>query len=107
MAHDIEKLTKILQHIRPGAQWTIQERPGGDCDLTWYDTIQARPTDAEIDAGADAVDALAYRDRRAAEYPPLAEFAEAYAEERAGRPEKMNAYLAKCEAVREKYPKGS
>jgi len=43
---------------------------------------------------------------REPEYPPLAEFADAYYWAQKGDNTKMNEYVAKCDAVKEKYPKG-
>lgn len=36
-------LAKILQYLRPGAEWVIR----GD-QIEWLDTVQTQPTDAEI-----------------------------------------------------------
>lgn len=49
-----------------------------------------------------------YKDDRAREYPPLAEFADAYVKIQSGNPDgetQMTAYLAACLAVKAKYPK--
>lgn len=60
---------KILQLIRPGAQWAVR----GDtlADVEWLDQVQIKPTQAEMDAGQLQIDALAYRDSRRLEYPAL------------------------------------
>ena len=42
---------------------------------------------------------------RRPEYPPLTEFADAYYWACRGKPEKMQAYLAKVDQVKAKYPK--
>ena len=44
MEHD--KVVKSIQFIRPNAQFTLL----GD-ELTWLDTSQIKPTEAEIEAG--------------------------------------------------------
>jgi hypothetical protein len=49
--------------------------------------------------------ANAYKSKRAAEYPSLAEFADAYYWAQNGDDTKMTAYIEKCEAVKTKYPK--
>lgn len=61
------KLVKILEMIRPKAQWTLR----GDtlADLEWLDQVQVKPTQDDIDAGEVQVDALAYQDLRKPEYP--------------------------------------
>jgi hypothetical protein len=57
-------------------------------------------------AAVDAyVAANAYKSKRAAEYPSLAEFADAYYWAQNGDDTKMTAYIEKCEAVKTKYPK--
>ena len=58
-------------------------------------------------AAVDAyVAAHAYIAKRQAEYPSLAEFADAYYWAQNGDDTKMTAYIDKCEAVKTKYPKG-
>ena len=43
---------------------------------------------------------------REPEYPSLADFADAYYWSQKGDNTKMNEYVAKCDAVKEKFPKG-
>ena len=58
-------------------------------------------------AAVDAyVAAHAYIAKRQAEYPSLADFADAYYWAQTGDDTKMTAYIDKCEAVKTKYPKG-
>lgn len=52
------------------------------------------------------VDAHAYIAKRAAEYPPITDFADAYYWAQKGKTELMDAYVAKCDAVKAKYKKG-
>jgi len=52
------------------------------------------------------VDAHAYIAKRAAEYPPITDFADAYYWAQKGNTALMDAYVAKCEATKQKYPKG-
>ena len=57
-------------------------------------------------AAVDAyVAAHAYIAKRQAEYPSLADFADAYYWAQNGDDTKMTAYIDKCEAVKTKYPK--
>ena len=51
------------------------------------------------------VDAHAYIAKRAAEYPPITDFVDAYYWMQKGRTDLMDAYVAKCE-TKQKYPKG-
>lgn len=94
------KLTAI-QSLRPGAQFVLT-----DDTLDWHDTEQTRPTDAEIAAEINRLDALdkamAYQVKRRAEYPPVADFLDAWVkDDQAG----LEAYRDACLAVKAKYPK--
>lgn len=51
------------------------------------------------------VDDHAYIAKRAAEYPSLADFADAYYWAQNGDNTKMTAYIEKCDEVKSKYPK--
>ena len=53
------------------------------------------------------IDNHAYIAKRQAEYPPLADLADALYHQSKGDETKLTAYLAKCEAVKTKYPKPS
>jgi hypothetical protein len=53
------------------------------------------------------VDDHAYIAKRQAEYPPLTDLADALYHQSKGDETKLTAYLAKCEAVKTKYPKSS
>jgi hypothetical protein len=93
-----------LLSLRLGAEWVLR----GD-DLEWLDQNQTQPTDAEIAAEVTRLqaeyDAKAYQRSRATEYPSLADFADAYYWAQNGDDTKMTAYIEKCAAVKEKYPK--
>ena len=57
-------------------------------------------------AAVDAyVAANAYKVKRVAEYPSLADFADAYYWAQNGDDTKMTAYIEKCAEVKQKYPK--
>jgi len=51
------------------------------------------------------IDAHAYIAKRQPEYPPLTDLADALYHQSKGDETKLTAYLAKCEAVKTKYPK--
>jgi hypothetical protein len=51
------------------------------------------------------VDPNAYKYKRQPEYPPLTDLADALYHQSKGDETKLTAYLAKCEAVKQKYPK--
>ena len=69
--------------------------------------FDAQGNKVEIDlAAVNAwVDPEAYKYKRQAEYPSLADFADAYYWAQNGDDTKMTAYIDKCEAVKTKYPK--
>ncbi len=48
-----------------------------------------------------------YAKRRAREYPPLTDLADALVHQANGDDTKLEAYLAACRAVKERYPKPS
>jgi hypothetical protein len=57
------------------------------------------------DAVQAYVDAHAYIAKRQAEYPSLADFADAYYWMQKGQTDLMDEYVAKCDAVKNKFPK--
>ena len=90
-----------LQSLRPGAQWVLR----GD-DLEWMDTEQTQPTEAEITAEVARLQAeherTEYQRKRAAEYPPMADYIDGVVK---GDQAQIDAYIAACMAVKAKYPK--
>jgi hypothetical protein len=93
--------TQAIASLRPGAQWVLR----GD-DLEWLDTEQTKPTEAEITAEIArlqaAHEATEYQRKRAAEYPPMADYLDAVVK---GDQAQIDAYVAACLAVKAKYPK--
>jgi hypothetical protein len=59
----------------------------------------------DIDAVNAWVDPDLYKYKRQPEYPSLTDLADALYHQSKGDETKMTAYLAKCEAVKQKYPK--
>ena len=51
------------------------------------------------------IDSQAYIENRQREYPALTDLADALYHQSKGDETKLTAYLAKCEAVKQKYPK--
>jgi hypothetical protein len=93
--------TNALYSLRPKASWTFR----GD-DLEWHDTVQTRPTDAEIATEVARLqaeyDAKEYARKRVKEYPSIGDQLDALF--RAGVfPAEM---AAEIQAVKDKYPKG-
>ena len=97
-------IVDALKSLRPTAQWVLRGET-----LEWIDTGIPQPTKEQIDAEIlrlqTEYDALEYARKRAPEYPPLTELADALYHQQNGDDTKMTAYIAKCEAVKQKYPK--
>ena len=74
---------------------------GGD-DAFDADGNQVQYDEATVQA---YIDAHAYIENRAAEYPPLVDLADALYHQSKGDETKLTAYLSECEAVKTKYPK--
>ena len=66
---------------------------------------QGNKVNIDISAVNAWIDPEAYKYQRAPEYPPLADLADALYHQSKGDETKLTAYLAKCEAVKQKYPK--
>jgi hypothetical protein len=97
-------IPEALQSLKPGAQWTLS----GDnySGLDWLDEEQTQPTEQECLAEAARLqadyNALEYQRLRAPEYPPITDYLDGVAK---GNEDQINAYIAACLAVKEKYPK--
>lgn len=113
-------IDKALQSLVPNCEWVLD---GGDIqwsvdgsghaiptNFVWLDT-RPMPTKQQIDdAVAEQQTLLSlteYQRLRAPEYPPLADLADALYHQANGDNSKMEAYLSACEAVKQKYPKGT
>lgn len=100
-------IVNALQSLRPAAQWVLR---GETYDgLEWLDETQSQPTEAEVLAEVSRLEAeyaaTEYQCLRAAEYPPMSDFADAYYWMQKGKSDLMDVYVARCEAVKQKYPK--
>jgi len=100
-------LTKAILSLRPGAQWMLRDNEYAG--LEWVDIVQSKPTESEVTAEIARLQAKyntqEYARKRAPEYPPLTDLADALYHQSKGDETKLTAYLAKCEAVKQKYPK--
>jgi len=90
-----------IMSLRPNAEFSLV----GSDKLTWYDTEQTQPTDAEIDAEVIRLqaeyDAKQYARSRASEYPAIGDQLDALYH--AGVfPDDM---ASQIQAVKERYPK--
>jgi hypothetical protein len=95
------KKKHALLSLRPGAEWVLR----GD-ELEWLDTKQTQPTEAEIEAEVQRLqadyEAKKYQRDRAAEYPPVTDYLDGIVK---GDTAQVQAYIDACLAVKAKYPK--
>ena len=103
----IFNLTDALLSLRPAAEWSLY---GDDyTKLIWHHTDTQPPTleelNTEIARLQQDYDSKLYQRQRQPEYPPLQDLADAFYWQNKGDSSKMQAYLAACEAVKQKYPK--
>lgn len=96
---------KALISLRPNAVWILQ---GDDYSgIEWLDVNQTKPTEAEVNAEIVRLqakyEAMAYKEKRAKEYPSIADQLDALWKGGDAAAE----MLAKVQAVKNKYPKGA
>jgi hypothetical protein len=100
-------IVEALESLRPGARWSLD----GDTyeGLEWLDETQSKPTKEEVEAEIARLqsqyDLTEYQRQRAPEYPDLKEFVDAYYWSQKGDETKMNEYIAKCDEIKNNYPK--
>jgi hypothetical protein len=97
-------ITEAIKSLRPNASFSVNgESVEG---IKWFGEPADRPTDAEIVAEAQRLTTLRelemYKMKRMHEYPHFAEYLDAVVK---GDQEGIQAYIDKCLAVKEKYPK--
>ena len=94
-------IVESLLSLRPGAQWVL--RGNTYAELEWLDENCSKPTEAEINAEnvrlAAQAEADKYKKLRAAEYPPFDDQLDMIFHEG------IDAWKAKIQAVKDKYPK--
>jgi len=98
----IDALTSLL----PRAKWAFQGEVIYE-NLTWIDTEIAKPSKATLDAEIirlqSIYDAKEYARKRAKEYPPMTDYLDGVVK---GDQAQIAKYIADCQAVKAKYPKG-
>ena len=102
-------ILQALFSLRPGAKWRWV---GTDYnDIEWLDEEVQKPTLQELEVEAQRLSTekanSEYKNKRALEYPPLTDLADAMYWSSQGDNTKLEAYYAACEAVKQKYPKVS
>lgn len=96
--------TDALSSLVPGARWTMAN---DDYDtLEWMDDSFVKPSKKEVEDKIKQLqyeyDVLEYQRLRAAEYPPYVDYLDGVVK---GDQAQIDAYIAACLAVKEKYPK--
>jgi hypothetical protein len=97
-------ISDALLSLTPGAQWVLA---GDDLSgLQWLDVDIDMPLAEDIEAEVVRLqaeyDALEYQRLRKPEYPPIEDYIDGVVK---GDQEQIDAYIAACQAVKEKYPK--
>ena len=93
------------------AKGSVYQMSGEDYSgLDWHSENDfPPPTEEEIQAEILRLQAeyneTEYQRQRSSEYPDLKEFVDAYYWAQKGDNTKMNAYIVKCDTVKDKYPK--
>lgn len=97
-------ITHALESLCPGAEW-IQE---GDTyeGLIWKDLTIPKPSQQEIEEELERLSLertrSSYQRKRAPEYPPIADFLDAWVKQ---DEQALEAYRQQCLSVKNKYPK--
>jgi len=97
-------IARALGSLRPKESWILD----GDTysGLKWLEPDTIAPTQAEIEAEIIRLKALdvanAHKGKRAAEYPPMADYMDAVVK---GDTVQQQAYIDACLAVKAKWPK--
>jgi hypothetical protein len=96
-------LVKTIQNLVPNKEFVIN-----DGVISWIGetpNITQQQIDNEYATVLAEYNEQEYARKRAPEYPPLTDLADALYHQSKGDETKLTAYLAKCEAVKQKYPK--
>ena len=105
----MKKITihQAIGSLLPGAEFSIRDNDYTTID--WWDEVYQQPTEEEVEAEIARLqfeyESAEYQRLREPEYPDLKELADALYWSSKGDNTKMDAYVAKCDAVKSKYPK--
>jgi hypothetical protein len=100
----IFSIAEALQSIRPGSQWTLR----GDeySGIEWISEDIDCPTEKEVNDEIarlqDAWNLTEYSRLRAKEYPDFRDYLDGIVK---SDQDQIDAYIAACQAVKDKYPK--
>lgn len=88
--------------MRPNSKWIMR-----DDVIEWADIEHIQPTEDELIAEINRLqtnyDSKEYQRKRAAEYPPMTDYLDGVVK---GDQAQIDKYIADCNAVKAKYPKG-
>jgi hypothetical protein len=94
-------LSDAMHNLRPNGKWSIL-----DGELSWNDLPGTKPTKEEIDSAVKQAESdwnnSEYQRLRQKEYPNFVEYLDGVVK---GDTAQIQAYIDKCNAVKEKYPK--
>ena len=91
-----ELIRRAMRVLAPGADYVQR----GEA-IEWNDVHISQPTDSELEQEIARQQSIAYRDGRAAEYPPIGEQLDALFHAGVFPPD----MAARIQAVKDKYPK--
>lgn len=98
-------IADAIQSLRPSAEWTLTNNSYEN--LVWLDKHQSKPEEFEIKSELERLetlfDSLKYQRDRSAEYPPITDYLDGVVK---GDQAQIDKYIADCQAVKAKYPKG-
>lgn len=99
--------TDAILKIRPEAAFHVKDNEYDT--LQWYDTIQTRPTEEEIQIQLELMkldwENKTYQRERQMVYPPLTDLADALYWQSQGDNTKYDKYIETISQIKEKYPK--
>jgi len=98
-------IVAALHRLCPNANWYFKDEERYE-NLCWTDKTQQKPTKEQLLSAEQEIiaerNAVAYKNLRAKEYPPIADYLDAVVK---GDQVQLQAYIAACQAVKAKYPK--
>lgn len=98
-------IAQALDSLRPAKKWYFWGETYDD--LKWEDETCEPPTREEVEAEMARIqaefDATEYQLKRVNEYPDFKEYLDGIVK---GDQAQIDAYIAACQAVKDKYPKG-
>lgn len=98
-----------LEVLAPGRKYVMTQTPE-TWSVEWRDNLPPIENTAIIDKAEELLqlwNTTEYQRQRISKYPPLTDLADALYHQSKGDNTKMEAYLAACDDVKQKYPKGN